>query len=162
MTETTVISLKGKIHEYGPSLEHAPEGAVYIGRAAYMGGWRLPHSKWRNPFKAQQYGSAAKAVEAYERWLDEPGHAALRARIVPELAGKTLLCWCNVEAGAHCHGLVLARRSQEPLDARLDRLLDAIEHCDFGEQSGDCREPDMPVRPFVDIVVPAGEWAGAL
>jgi len=51
-----VISLKGKRDELGPSLENAPSNYLYIGRAMYMRGWKLPKSKWANPFSVNQYG----------------------------------------------------------------------------------------------------------
>ena len=29
---------------------------IYIGRACNMGGWRLPQSKWSNPYSVKQHG----------------------------------------------------------------------------------------------------------
>ena len=39
---------------------------VYIGRACFRGGWRLPQSLWYNPFTTKNCGSAASALEHYE------------------------------------------------------------------------------------------------
>ena len=80
---------------------------MYIGRACFRGGWRLPQSKWHNPFTVLTCGSAAAAVARYERYLlgqPELMHA------LPELRGRVLGCWCKVQTGAEpCHGDVLAK-----------------------------------------------------
>lgn len=64
LSETRVVSLKGRIREYGPSLEHAPH-IVYIGRVAKRGknhgGWNLDRSDWANRFLAQRGGPQRKA-----------------------------------------------------------------------------------------------------
>ena len=39
---TRVVNVRGRIHEYGPRLEHAPADLVYVGRRWTMGGWDLP------------------------------------------------------------------------------------------------------------------------
>ncbi|MGW4564166.1 hypothetical protein ACWEN3_17705 [Streptomyces sp. NPDC004561] len=36
-----VIDVRGRIHEFGPRLEHAPEDVVHVGRRRTMGGWGL-------------------------------------------------------------------------------------------------------------------------
>ena len=151
---TAVISLKGKLHEYGPELERAPR-VVYIGRACYQGSWRLARSDWANPFTVQQMGGAEKAVEAYRRWLLAPGQAELRARIVPELRGRQLACWCR--SGQPCHGAVLALAADEGLRALTD--------IDQTRRGGDCGDgyADAPVRlRHVAPVKLRPEWAGAL
>lgn len=100
---TTVISLKGRKAEFGPRLEHAPRGLVYVGRAQSMGGWRLAAHPLHNPYSVKLLGSNEAAVSAYARHLlREPG---LLAR-VPLLRGSTLACWCAPEP---CHADVLAR-----------------------------------------------------
>eukprot|EP00300_Choanocystis_sp_HF-7_P022954 c22602_g1_i1.p1 GENE.c22602_g1_i1~~c22602_g1_i1.p1 ORF type:complete len:158 (-),score=25.30 c22602_g1_i1:89-532(-) len=76
---------------------------VYIGRRLNMGGWRLSDSKWANPFAVKTAGSNEKACAKYEVYLR--GNAELMAAL-PELAGKTLGCWCKPAA---CHGDVLLR-----------------------------------------------------
>ncbi len=66
---------------------------VYIGRP----------SKWGNPFVVGRDGTRAQVIERYERWLVEQPELVAA---LPELAGKTLGCWCAPQG---CHGDVLAR-----------------------------------------------------
>ena len=78
---------------------------IYIGRAAPRLG--LKRSIWANPFKIGPDGSRAEVIAKYEAYL--------RARpellaLIPELKGKTLLCYCAPEP---CHGDVLARLADE-------------------------------------------------
>jgi hypothetical protein len=87
---------------------------VYIGRAMHQGGWRLPASKWANPFKPKDYGDGdagrAQAIASYE------AHVRARPELMaalPELRGKRLGCWCHPFP---CHGDVLVRLLGE-LDA---------------------------------------------
>jgi Domain of unknown function (DUF4326) len=66
---------------------------VYIGRP----------SKWGNPFVIGRDGTREEVIARYEAWLlQQPELVAA----LPELAGKTLGCWCAPRA---CHGDVLAR-----------------------------------------------------
>lgn len=60
---------------------------VYIGRACYMGGWKLSKSKWANPFSVRECGSAEKAVEKFEEYLLSNEELV---KDVGELKGKTL------------------------------------------------------------------------
>ncbi|MCA1700096.1 MAG: DUF4326 domain-containing protein [Actinobacteria bacterium] len=70
---------------------------VYIGRP----------SRWGNPFQIGRDGNRAQVIARYERWLtSQPELLAA----LPELAGKTLGCWCAPKA---CHGEVLARLAAE-------------------------------------------------
>jgi hypothetical protein len=70
---------------------------VYIGRP----------SKWGNPFAIGRDGTRDEVIARYEAWiLTKPGLLAA----LPELAGKTLGCWCVPRA---CHGHVLARLARE-------------------------------------------------
>lgn len=118
---TTVVCLKGRIREFGPSLELAPH-ITYIGRTLNRGNWNLARSDWANPFTAQKVGGAQRAVIRYREWLLAPEQAELRARIVPELRGRVLGCWCNVEAGDPCHGLVLVALAREQRRVRAGVL----------------------------------------
>lgn len=64
---------------------------VYIGRG----------SKWGNPFIVGKHGDRAEVISKYEM------HIMTRPDLVaslPELAGKTLGCWCKPKA---CHGDIL-------------------------------------------------------
>ena len=82
-----------------------PPGAVYIGRRNAR--YRLPVSKWGNPFSIKREADRAEAIAAYERWLQSqrPLMEALH-----ELSGLDLVCWC---APLPCHGDVLLRLANE-------------------------------------------------
>lgn len=155
MNETRVVCIKGRIQIYGAELEHAPD-LVYVGRACFQGSWRLPRSKWANPFSAQKMGGAEKAVEAYREWLLAPERAVLRAQI-GELRGKQLGCWCNVEAGAPCHGRVLVWLAEPQSDVVRARKAWSDVLAEFGPDF----EGPADRRRF-ETVRPAGRWAGAL
>ena len=74
---------------------------VYIGRRFTMGGWNLQESKWANPFKIKDYGSAEAVVEKYRDYLmKKPELLAC----LPDLKGKVLGCWCKPGV---CHGDIL-------------------------------------------------------
>jgi len=77
-------------------------------------GWRLPANtvvvsrptKWGNPFRADPWYPAERAVADYTVWLETNGVQILRAAKVA-LRGKNLACWCK--PGEPCHGDVLLR-----------------------------------------------------
>lgn len=87
---------------------------VYIGRP----------SKWGNPFSHKEGTTAQfkvatreEAVTRYQEWLlSQPDLLAQ----LPELAGKTLGCWCKPAA---CHGDVLVEL------AEFENLKDSITAC---------------------------------
>jgi len=54
---------------------------VYIGRPG----------KWGNPFQIGRDGTREQVIARYERWLSEQPELVAA---LPELAGKTLGCWC--------------------------------------------------------------------
>lgn len=87
----TVINLRGR----GGTI---PDGAVYIGDRVCRGGWRLPKSKWANPFKIGRDGARDEVTAKYRAWIVR--QPELMAAL-PELRGKDLACWCYPEA---CHG----------------------------------------------------------
>lgn len=66
---------------------------VYIGRP----------SKWGNPFVIGQHGDRDDVIEQYTHWLKDQPHLL---KALPELKGKTLVCWCKP---GKCHGDVLAQ-----------------------------------------------------
>ena len=76
---------------------------VYIGRQMYQGGWKLPKSKWHNPYKVGFDGTREQVIAKFEKYL--LANEALMKEIY-ELKGKTLGCWCKPEA---CHGDVLLK-----------------------------------------------------
>lgn len=102
---TTVISLKGRIHEYGPRLEHAPANLVYVGRTmtgVRAGGWDLHKHPLHNPFTLRQSGTPEAAVTAYVRHLVDRPELLDQARA---LRGKVLACWCAPQL---CHANAIA------------------------------------------------------
>ncbi len=54
-----------------------------------MGGWDLPESKWKNPFKAAEVGGKERALWLYEQHI----RASNLMQSLNELEGKTLGCW---------------------------------------------------------------------
>lgn len=95
MTLPTVVRMKrsnGKIVQ---------DCDVYIGRQCYMGGWKLPASKWANPFSVKSCGTVEIAVEKYRQYILERPELL---NCIGELEGKRLGCWCKPGL---CHGDVL-------------------------------------------------------
>ena len=66
-----------------------PPNTVYVGRP----------TKWASPFRIGPNMTAAKAVQAYARWLEMmPSLAADACR---ELRGRNLACWCRLDEPCH-------------------------------------------------------------
>ena len=82
-----------------------PPSAVYIGRQNAR--YRLPASKWANPFSIKQEADREAVISAYERWLRLQRHLIDALR---ELEGCDLVCWC---APLPCHGDMLLRLANE-------------------------------------------------
>jgi hypothetical protein len=107
-----VVNVRGRIHEYGPRLEHAPTDLVYVGRRWTMGGWDLPKHPPCNPFSydtpaRRRDGTRAEVMAKYRAYLlERPDLLAL----LPGLRGKALACWCAPE---RCHAEVLAELAEE-------------------------------------------------
>jgi hypothetical protein len=104
---TTVINLKGRIREFGPRLENAPDDLVHVGRRWAMGHWDLAQHPLYNPF---QYHTARKKRDQTRAEIMVTYREYLMARpdllaLVPELRGRTLACWCAPEL---CHADILA------------------------------------------------------
>ena len=79
---------------------------LYIGRACNMGGWKLPKSKWHNPFTVKEFGRK-ECLKKYEEYARIKLYKDLDA-----LTGKTLGCFCDrssIEEEEQCHGDVLVR-----------------------------------------------------
>ena len=108
---TRVVNVRGRLHEYGPRLEHAPAAPVYVGRRWTLGGWDLPRHPLYNPFAydtptRRRDGTRAEVMAKYRAYLlEQPDLLAL----VPELRGRALACWCAPEL---CHAGVLAELAE--------------------------------------------------
>jgi hypothetical protein len=106
---SNVINLRGR------KPQALRPGEVYIGRAIYMGGWRLPASKWANPFrvdtpKKKGDGSRQRVMKKYEKYIRKKPELLAQ---LGELKGKTLACWCRPEL---CHGDILMKLVGEMKD----------------------------------------------
>jgi len=83
------------------NIRDAPKGwrddpkYVYIGRYHYSKRYgQITQSKWHNPFKGERKWAVAEFTKHLLR-----NQELMKA--LPELEGKTLLCWCKP---AECHG----------------------------------------------------------
>ncbi|GGS97887.1 adenylosuccinate lyase [Streptomyces chromofuscus] len=108
---TRVISLKGRMHDFGPRLERAPADVVYVGRRWTLGGWDLPRHPLYNPFvpdtaTRKRDGTRAEVIALYRAYLLERPDLL---DLVPDLRGRTLACWC---APQPCHADVLAELAE--------------------------------------------------
>lgn len=72
--------------------DNIPEDAVYIGRPSIFG----------NPFVIGIDGTRSDVIEKYRRHLAI--NTELRNKVIKELKGKDLVCWCSPKP---CHGDVL-------------------------------------------------------
>lgn len=77
-----------------------PPGACYIGRPSPLG----------NPFIIGRDGTRNEVVAKYRHWLWQQMQSdPSMLRLVAELAGRDLVCWC---APLPCHGDVLVAASR--------------------------------------------------
>ena len=82
---------------------------LYIGRGSEKRD--LPCSEWGNPFKMGQDGSRAAVIQKFERMLRSVPHMW---RAVGSLAGRTLVCHCNLQAACHADVLIRCFKEQYP------------------------------------------------
>lgn len=70
--------------------------AVYVGRP----------SKWGNPFVMGKDGTRNEVVKKYKDHLDYvlEGSPDVKDKLIKELKGKDLVCWCSPET---CHADIL-------------------------------------------------------
>jgi hypothetical protein len=120
---TIVINLKGRIHDFGPQLENASDGLVYVGRRWTMGGWNLDAHPLANPYTLKEYGTPEAAVAAYCRYLlDRPELLDQAAA----LNGKTLACWCSPNP---CHAWAIAWYANDPSRDGLAEYAESLDFC---------------------------------
>ena len=103
--ETVVVNVR----KAGPHRRLVPwlvseDLLTYVGHAGTRHAW--PESDFANPFLKLAGTDRAGMVSRYQQWLHE--HPRLLARVLNELAGKALGCWC---APASCHADVLAEEA---------------------------------------------------
>ena len=71
-----------------------PAGAVRVDRRTDFG----------NPFIIGSDGTRERVIDRYEVWIFQPQQRELRERMINELRGKDLLCWC---APDECHADII-------------------------------------------------------
>lgn len=98
--ETTVVRIRRKDGKIVQDCD------IYIGRQCNMGGWRLPKSKWHNPYSAKKYSREESLIKYEEHIRSDP---ALYSQL-GELEGKILGCWCHPQS---CHGDILVKLLKE-------------------------------------------------
>lgn len=79
-------------------------GMLYIGRQSPR--HSLPMSLWANQFKLPDHATRGDREECLRKYAGQFPLQAMRCRGLPQLAGKTLLCWCG--GASLCHGHFLA------------------------------------------------------
>ena len=107
--ETRVITLKGRLHEFGPRLQHAPAGLLYVGRACCRGrnngSWDLQQSKFANRHSVKKQGIAGALARFVQDVIDHPE----LVEEIREHTGGIFGCWCGNDAGiTECHAAIWA------------------------------------------------------
>lgn len=111
---TTTVSLKD---HRDWRVDGLPAGVVYVGRACYQGGWRLPAHPLGNPYTVKKYG-LYHSLARYARWVvSDPKLVA----VAESLRGSVLACFCL--DGDPCHALIAAAVA----DGRLDDVQRVLE-----------------------------------
>jgi Domain of unknown function (DUF4326) len=78
------------MRQVGNVPREVPPDAVCVGDRQTRGGWNLPRTKWRNPFKKGRHGTRDEVVaKDRPRIVQQPELMAA----LPELRGKDLACW---------------------------------------------------------------------
>lgn len=103
-------------------IRDARSGDVYVGRPS----GRLPDgvvlmTAFGNPFRLLREGSRPLVIEQYRRHLLASPRLI---RMLPQLRGKRLACWCRPR---RCHADVLVELLDRHTDAELRGMADEIE-----------------------------------
>lgn len=88
---------------YNKHHRDAPKDAVYGGRPSWLG----------NPFIVNVDGSHDECVDMFEAWL--PSQPELLKRILEELPGRDLVCFCKPK---RCHLDIVLSLANPPLEPR--------------------------------------------
>jgi hypothetical protein len=73
-----------------------PPRAVLVDRTTDFG----------NPFVIGRHGNRKAVIDKYEFWIWMPEQMKLRQRMMRELRGQDLLCWC---APQECHADIIIK-----------------------------------------------------
>lgn len=79
-----------------------PPRAVLVDRTTDFG----------NPFVIGKDGNRSDVLAKYEHWIWMPEQVELRQRMMKELRGKDLLCWC---APKPCHAHIILGIANSPM-----------------------------------------------
>ena len=92
---------------------NAPVDAVYIGRGSAFG----------NPYEVDKHGTRAQVIDMYYYRLC--ADKELQEKVMSELEGKDLVCYC---APCACHGdILLHLANQKKMPAPKERLSKFVE-----------------------------------
>jgi hypothetical protein len=109
--EIRSIEMPTRVVKISRSGERILQGCdIYIGRACYKGGWKLPQSKWHNPYSVTPTKSVERVVAMYETYIRRKPQLLAQ---IEELRGRVLGCWCKTTPTKPCHGDVLVRLLHE-------------------------------------------------
>lgn len=69
---------------------------VYVGRRCTMGGWALPDSKWKNPYKVNATTPLGEVLMKYtEHLFTYTYEGKVLIEHISELENKSLGCFCH-------------------------------------------------------------------
>jgi len=82
-------------------------------------GWKMPYTAkfvgrptmFGNPFRISSERDAQHCVDAYRKWIHQPGQTGIRNVTKNLLRGKDLACWCPLDQP--CHADVLLEIANE-------------------------------------------------
>lgn len=121
-----VICLRGKKLTHQKLIDDG--SIIYCGRNMYQGGWKIPGSKYGNPFKGDQAvleyflyltGKLARPGEC-PKYIGQPSEII---NSLPDLKGKTLACWCKIKGHESCHVDVLIYLTEGKMSEALKRCI---------------------------------------
>lgn len=124
-------------------------GMLYIGRQNPR--QRLPMSLWANQFKLPDHPTRADREVCLRSYASQFHLQAMRCRSLPQLAGKTLLCWCG--GASLCHGHFLAAAHYLVPANQPERWADACRMAvEYAIVEFNVRRSGQPIPPTVEAL----------
>jgi hypothetical protein len=124
-------------------------GLLYIGRQHSRRS--LPMSLWANQFKLPDHATRGDREECLRKYAAQFASQAMRCRFLPQLAGKTLLCWCG--GASLCHGHFLAAAHYLVPANQPERWADACRMAvEYAIAEQRVRKSDRPIPPTVEAL----------